>query len=269
MKKYLVIGAHPDDPDLMFGGAALKACAAGHKVKFVSVCNGDCGHYSMEREALAERRFKEAQKVKTIAGLDEYQVLNHHDCGLKASLENRKEIVRIIRDFAPDVVISHRTNDYHADHRAAAQLVQDSAYLITVPLYCADVPIPEKSPVYCYSWDRFKQPPFKPDIVVEIDSVVEKKIDLINCHESQFFEWLPWDMGIKDFDKGKMSEQEARQWLKNNWLKRNLTQASMYTELIEKFYGDMAPYIKHIEAFEITEYGRIPDEDELKELFYL
>jgi LmbE family N-acetylglucosaminyl deacetylase len=120
----LAFGAHPDDADLVFGGTALKLIAAGHKVKFVSVANGDCGHFSMKPAELAKRRYEEAQASAKIAGLTEYQILPNSDCTLEASLENREQVVSIIREFKPDVVISHRINDYHADHRATAQLVQ-------------------------------------------------------------------------------------------------------------------------------------------------
>ena len=53
MRRYLVICAHPDDADIRFGGSAVKLVRAGHLVKFVSICNGDCGHFAMGGEALA------------------------------------------------------------------------------------------------------------------------------------------------------------------------------------------------------------------------
>ena len=247
-KRFLVFGAHPDDTDLVFGGTALKLTAAGHNVKFVSLCNGDNGHFSMPPEALAARRYGETQASAKISGLVEYQVLSNSDCVLQPSLENRREVVRIIREFKPDVVISHRLFDYHADHRATAQLVQDAAYLVTVPLFCPEVPIPETWPVFGFSWDPFQRPlPFQADAVVVIDDVLDQKLAMLNCHSSQFYEWLPWNKGFKDFDVTKMREDDIRQWLMENWICRNVKQAELFLTANEGRYA---------ESFEMSEYGR-------------
>ncbi|HQL09052.1 MAG TPA: PIG-L family deacetylase, partial [Lentisphaeria bacterium] len=114
-RRFLFFGAHPDDADLLFGGTAIKLARAGHAVKFVSACNGDCGHQSMSSPDLAKRRYLEAQASAKIAGLVEYEVLPIPDCRLECNLANRETFIRIIRRFQPDVVISHRSCDYHAD----------------------------------------------------------------------------------------------------------------------------------------------------------
>ena len=158
VRNYLVIGAHPDDPDLLFGGCAVKLLKAGHQVKFVSVSSGDCGHYAMEPAALALRRHREAQESAKVAGLTGYEILDVPDCHVVCTLELRERLIRVIRDFEPDVVISHRLCDYHADHRATAQCVMDCAYLVRVPMYCADTPIPRKDPVFAYGYDAFTDP---------------------------------------------------------------------------------------------------------------
>ena len=258
-KRFLVIGAHPDDADLMFGGTALKLIAAGHKVKFVSCCNGDCGHFSMKPACLAKRRYEEAQNSAKIAGLSEYQILPNSDCTLESSLENRERVVKIIREFKPDVVISHRTNDYHADHRATALLVQDASYLVTVPLYSPDIPIPEVDPVFAYSWDHFQSPvPFRADVVVVIDDVLNLKLAMVDCHKSQFYEWLPWNKGYKDFNVDNMTADEKRQWLLDNWICRGAKQAELYLGKGENSY---------VEAFEQSEYGRQLSTEEFSTLF--
>ncbi len=243
-KRVIFFGAHPDDCELRFGGTALRLTQAGHLVKFVSCCNGDKGHQSMSSESLAARRYAEAQKSKEIAGLAEYQILDIPDCELVASLENRHRIIRIIRAFKPDVVISHRTCDYHADHRAAGQLVQDAAYLVKVPLCCPDTPIPDENPVFACCYDAFTEPrPFRMDAVIPIDDVLEKKLQMMDCHVSQFYEWLPWDKGYKDFDVNKI---DKRKWLMDNWI-------TPRNGKIAKTTGVNAQYA---EAFELTPYGR-------------
>ncbi len=267
-KRYLVVGAHPDDGELMFGGCALKLVAAGHKVKFVSCCNGDCGHFRMSSKELAARRKKEALKSAEIAGLEEYEILDNHDCELEPTLDLRRKITGIIRDFEPDVVISHRICDYMADHRAAAHLVQDSSYLVTVPMFCPEYAIPQVNPVYMFSYDTFKKPcPFSPDMAVAIDDVMERKLEMLNCHESQFYEWLPYNQGR--LDDVPETWEERKKFLTDGWLFRNRDQAEMAGEKLKSRYGEKAAEIKYAETFELSEYGRQPEVEELNEMFPL
>ncbi len=267
-KKFLVFGAHPDDCDLLFGGTAVKLARAGHLVKFVSACNGDCGHQSMDRKALAERRYAETQASAKIAGLAEYQVLNHHDCEIENTLAAREEVIRIIRNFQPDVVLSHRNCDYHADHRAIAQLIMDAAYLVKVPLYCADTPIPAKNPVFAYLYDRFRDPrPIRADAAVEIDSVLETKLRMMDCHASQFYEWLPWDKGFRDFDASGMSWEQKKTWLYEKWACRFEAAADLARHTLCEIYGDAGKTVKCAEIFEFSEYGEPVSEEEFRNLF--
>ena len=105
------------------------------------------------------------------------------------SLENRAKITRVIREWKADVVITHRPNDYHPDHRYTSILVQDSAYMVAVPKYLPDVPALKKNPVFLYSSDRFMKPyPFQADIAVGIDSVIDKKMEALLGMVSQFYE---------------------------------------------------------------------------------
>ena len=175
-RRYLMIGAHPDDPDIRFGGSAIKLIKAGHVVKFVSLTNGCCGHQTLSGKELADRRYAETQKAKAVIGLSEYEVWRDSpDCELEPTVANRKRLIRLIRDFRPDVVLSHRLCDYHADHRAAAQLVQDAAYLTQVPQFCPESPIPEESPVFGCVWDSFTIPlPFRADAAIPIDDVIDE-----------------------------------------------------------------------------------------------
>lgn len=267
-RRFLVIGAHPDDCDILFGGTAIKMKKAGNLVKFVSACNGDCGHHVMGRKELAERRYGETQASARIAGLAEYQVLDNHDCQLVANLALREEIIRIIRRFQPDVVLSHRLCDYHADHRNIAQAVMDAAYLVKVPHYCEDTPIPAKNPVFAYVFDRFTDPrPIRADAAVDIDSVFEDKLRMLDCHVSQFYEWLPWDKGFRDFDADKMTWAEKRAWLESIWGKRNIVAADMGRDTLVKSYGEAGKSVKHAEIFEFSPYGEAMELDDFRKLF--
>src|SRR5580658_8076497 len=114
--RIIVFGAHPDDCELEAGGTAARWVKLGYKVKFVSVTNGDIGHYQMAGAILARRRTAEVKKCAEILGI-ETEVLDIHDGELLPTLENRRIITREIREWKANVVIAPRPNDYHPDHR--------------------------------------------------------------------------------------------------------------------------------------------------------
>ena len=265
MSRYLYFGAHPDDPEVCFAGTALQLTAAGHVVQYVSLTNGDRGHHRMPPEELARRRYGEAQKSASLSGIAEYRILDNHDTELEASLENRHRLIRIIREFRPDVVITHRSCDYHPDHRAAGQLVMDASFLIGVPHCCPDSPVLRKTPVFCCSRDSFLSPvPFRADAVVDITGVIDRKADLLLCHESQFLEWLPWIERNMDLDKESMSPDARRAFVREHWLEPfNGCVAAAHPETVRKYFREPPRYA---EAFEISEYGRRISADEFQAL---
>lgn len=267
-KRFIFFGAHPDDPDLLFGGTACQLVRAGHIVKFVSVTNGDSGHYCMEQKELAAARAIEAQESAKVLGIHEYEIFPLHDGELEPTVENRKRIIRCIRNFQPDVVITHRLCDYHPDHRAASQLVLDSAYMISVPRCCPDTPVCDRIPVFAYSFDRFVNPrPQRPDAAVEIDSVMEQKVAAMANHRTQFYEWLPWADGDKEFDVSKLNEEERKQHLMK-WNRRFRTAADNGRELLKKIYGEeKGSQVLYAETFEQSDYSRQLPPEEFARLF--
>ncbi len=266
-KRFLMIGAHPDDADIRFGGSAFKLAQAGHIVKFVSLCNGNCGHYAMSGKELAERRYAETQASKAVSGISEYQVLDNNDCELTADLETRKQVIRIIREFAPDVVLTHRLCDYHADHRATSQLVHDAAYLTQVPAFCPETPIPEQNPVFGYVWDAFTDPrPCRVDALLAIDDAMDVKCRMLDCHVSQVYEWLAWGRGLK-IDPQKMSWEERKEYLLTHWGSRYVTIADTNRDKLCALYGEAGKSIRYAEAFEFSPYGRKITIDEFKNEF--
>ncbi|MCQ2377676.1 MAG: PIG-L family deacetylase [Victivallaceae bacterium] len=258
-RRYLMIGAHPDDADICFGGTAIKLAKAGHTVKFVSFCNGDCGHFSMDCAALAARRQKETQQAKQVLGIAEYEVLaQNHDCELVPSLENRREVIRLIRGFKPDVVLTHRLCDYHADHRAVSQLVLDASYMVQVPLFCPDFPILEKAPVFAYVYDDFTDPrPCRADAVVAIDDAMEQKCRALDCQKSQFYEWLAYELGYYgkvDFDA--MPWEKRYEYLLAHWGRRYRASAEVARAKLCEKYGETAgSKVVYAELFEYCPYG--------------
>lgn len=258
----IVFGAHPDDCDIDAGGTAILLARMGHKVKFVSLTNGDAGHYDKGGGALAKIRIAEAKEAGKRFGV-EYTVLDNHDGELMPTLENRLKVIREIRKWNADVVIAPRPNDYHPDHRYTGILVQDAAYMVIVPNVAPDTPPLKKNPVFLYSEDDFKRPnPFNPDIVINIDSVFDQKIYAMAAHESQFFEWLPWTSG--NLDKVPKGEKERLEMLAN-WRSSAPNKTALTT--LKKWYGDKSSEVKHVESFEICEYGKQPTDEELRKLF--
>lgn len=259
----IVIGAHPDDADIRAGGTAIKYAKAGHNVLFVSLTNGDAGHHEKGGGALARIRRAEAAEAGKRFGV-EYMVLDNHDGELMPTLENRLEVIRLIRKWNADIVMGPRPNDYHPDHRNAAILVQDAAYMVIVPNVASDVPPLEKNPVFMYVEDRFQKPyPFEPDIAVDVTNEFEQKVYAMAAHESQMFEWLPWTG--QRLDQVPKTEKERLKWLAE-W--RKPVNSDDVKKSLVKWYGaDKAANIEIAEAFEICEYGRRPSEEELKKLF--
>jgi len=259
--RVIAFGAHPDDCDEKAGGLAAKYAAAGHKVKFVSLTNGDSGHYAEGGGPLAKRRRAEAQEAGRRIGI-EYEVLDNHDGELLPTLEVRRQVIRAIRAWRADIVLAPRPNDYHPDHRYTGVLVQDASYMVTVPDVVTDVPALKINPVFLYFSDRFTRPQtFRPDIVVSIDDVFEKKIAMLDAHVSQMYEWLPWHDG--KLDEVPKDAEARKRWLAEQRRSRVWPD---WKSALEKWYGAQAASIQHVEAFEITEYGRQPDEAEIRKL---
>jgi len=261
--RIIAFGAHPDDCDIRAGGTAAKWAALGHKVRFVAVTNGDAGHQSEGGGALAKRRRAEAEEAGRRIGI-EYIVLDNHDGELLPNLKVREEIIRQIREWNADLVLGPRPNDYHPDHRYTGVLLQDAAFMVTVPNIAPDTPALRKNPVFMYFEDGFKKPaPFQPDVAVAIDDVFEKKIDMLDAHVSQVYEWLPWLDG--ELEKVPKDPAARRAWLADQ---RSRTVSPAVKDALTKWYGaERAAKVEQAEAFEVCEYGSRPDENTLRRLF--
>lgn len=263
----IAFGAHPDDCELKAGGVAAKWAALGHHVKFVSVTNGDIGHWKMAGGPLAQRRYQEVLNADKLLGI-ETEVLDNHDGEIMPTLENRKTIVRLIREWNADIVLCPRSNDYHPDHRYTAILLQDAAFMVTVPYFCPDIPYLKKNPVFLYFSDGFQKPnPFKPDIAVSIDDVVDRKVRGLVDMESQFVE--RGVSGSEDqMPKTEAEHQALRKQVGDSFNGMCAGEANRFRDKLIEFYGDeKGKAVKAAEAFEICEYGRRPNAQELKKLF--
>lgn len=252
--RILILGAHPDDVDIKAGGCTALWTRAGHTVKLVSVTDGGGGHQTLRRPDLVTRRRAEAHAAGASVGA-EYVTLDFPDGELQPTLEVRCALIRMIRTFKPDLVLTHRPNDYHPDHRYTAQVVQDAAYMLTVPAICPDVPHLDGSPVIMSFSDDFRKPlPFVPDVVVDVGPALDAMVAMLDCHVSQFYEWLPFNTGT--LDQVPTSPQERKDWLGERMKKRIRPLADRYRERLVATYGpDAGRKVEYVEAFEVSEYG--------------
>lgn len=262
--RVIAFGAHPDDAEVRAGGIAAKFAAKGHLVKMVSVTNGDAGHCEQGGGALAKRRRAEVQEAARRLGIAEYEVFDNHDGELMPSLEVRKQIIRAIRQWGADIVLSPRPYDYHPDHRYTSILVQDAAFMVLIPMVVTDAPPLKRNPVFLYYEDDFRKPqPFHPDIAIGIDDTFQKKLDAFEAEPSQFYEAQPkcWGGGIEV----PTSPAERRKWLEKRW---SSAPGPAVRKALEKWYGPArAKSIRRAEAFEFCEYGSRASVEQLKRLF--
>lgn len=278
--RILMIGAHQDDNEFCCGGLASKYVKMGYDVRFLSVCNGCGGHHIMGPEETTARRAKESAAVAELLGVT-YDVWDIPDCNVEADLATRKRMIRYIRNYNPDMVISHRVNDYHADHRAVGQLVRDASYLLTVPNECPDAPAMRKMPVIMYNEDRFRDPDFHGDIVIDMDDEIDTKLKIADLNVSQVYEWLPYTK----CETVPEDPAERFEWLKGMNITSKTTDkeimnakrgyavrfakpaARFRKELIKRYGRKHGKKIRYAEAYELCEYGAPLTEELEKALF--
>jgi LmbE family N-acetylglucosaminyl deacetylase len=262
----MMVGAHPDDAEYKAGGLAALYRRLGHDVLFVSVTDGSAGHHQVSGPPLAARRRAEAAASAAILGL-QYEVWDNPDGRLEHTLPRREQMIRAIRRYSPDLLLTHRPNDYHPDHRVTSQLVQDAAYLLTVPAICPETPHLKRDPVIAYVADEFNRPyPFDPSVVVDITSVWDAKVAMLHAHQSQFYEWLPFNLGYPH--DVPAADADRRDWLSERLAALSSRLADrIRPELVARCETFRAQDLRLIEAFEGCEYGAPLDAATIARLF--
>jgi N-acetylglucosamine malate deacetylase 1 len=262
MCRVLVLGAHPDDAEVYAGGLIVRHCNLGHVVRIVSVTDGRSGHFKVPPSRLVEIRRTEAARAGEVIGA-EYHTWDFPDGSLLPDIATREAIIRQIRNFKPDLVLTHRPNDYHPDHRAVGQAVQDASYMVTVPHVCPDTVALRADPVVAYMCDTFTRPNIlRADIVLNVEQEFETALRMAACHRSQFYEWLPYHDGKLDLvpnsEDGKLAMLRA-------WLRE-------YVSRRHQHFSDAISSLKiavenAIEVFEVSEYARTLDDEMKQRLF--
>jgi LmbE family N-acetylglucosaminyl deacetylase len=262
--RVMVIGAHPDDCESA-GGIALRFVRAGHDVKFLCVTNGCSGHHQNMGGAMTAIRAAEAKRVSALTGI-EYELLDNNDGFLVPGLAERHTLLKAIRTWAPDLIFTHRPNDYHPDHRNTSTLVQDCSYLVQVPNVCPMTPVLRYQPAIFYMADSFKKPyPFIPDLIFDITDIFEDKMRMYHQYTSQLYEWLPWVDGVADVPEDDAARFE---WLKKGpFAERSKKYAELWRAELVKKYGERGEKARYAEALELCEYGGQLTKEQLDEYF--
>lgn len=262
----VLIGAHPDDCEVKAGGAAAIWREAGHTVYIVSMTNGDAGHQTLSGKPLAKIRKEESKRSAALIGAKSV-IMDHHDGELQPTLAVRKKVVSLIRKANADLVITHRPNDYHPDHRYTSQAVQDAAYMVTVPAFVPSIPALRKNPVFMYMMDRFEKPyAFESDVTIDVTEAMDTKWAMLDCMDSQVYEWLAWHAGLLEQVPEDKSKRLA--WLKKTWSPHFKTYTKAAKPGLVKWYGKTkAEKVRFVEMFEVSEYGHQPSKKDLLALF--
>ena len=259
----VMVGAHPDDCEIFGGGMAVKYRALGHDVSFVSVANGNAGHHELSRDEIRRRRYEETRRVAGVLDIN-YEVMDIDDGAVEPTVANRENLIRILRKYQPDLILTHRPDDYHPDHRYTSQLVSDTAYILAVPLCVPDVPALNKPVVYGYFT-------FKPDlndscvVLVPVDDVMEKKLLAVHQHTSQMYEWLPWIDGI-DLSKVPSDDADRLKFLSDR-MHPFLNRVTVnFREKLKMLFSKGSRY-SYVEAVRACPYGEPLTRENARKLF--
>ncbi|MCP4784028.1 MAG: PIG-L family deacetylase [Fuerstiella sp.] len=264
--RLLILGAHPDDAEFHGGGLATIYRQLERPVKLISVTDGAAGHHERSPAELIPLRRAEAAAAGAVIGAT-YETWKFPDGGLEPTLELRHRIIREIREFRPDLVLTHRTCDYHPDHRSVGQCVQDASYMVTVPHVVPDVPALRKDPVVAYLPDLFTRPaPLRADVIMDISAQMQTVAKMLACHRSQVFEWLAYEADILHTVPDDESERLA--WVES-WAAGHIRLRAdrLRDELVVRCGEIRGREIEFIEMFEISEYAQQPDQESFRQLF--
>ena len=177
-------------------------------------------------------------------------------------------VARKIQEFEPDIIMTHRDCDYHVDHRTIGTLVKDCGYMLGCPHWIEGSKALRRRPLILLMSDIFTVPRLmRPDILVDADPYIEKWCDALDCQQSQFYEWLPWDKGTED-EVAAIGDRKANiagrnAYLKKYWAKRKVNDAKRFAQAWREQYPGR-PVPEMVESYEISEYGRPPIEEDFE-----
>ncbi|MEW5985448.1 MAG: PIG-L deacetylase family protein [Chloroflexota bacterium] len=228
-QRAMLIFAHPDDIEFSAGGTAALWARHGSHVTYVVITDGNVGSHDEEltAERLAAIRREEQRAAAQVAGAKECIFLGYHDGLLQPTLELRKELVRLIRQYKPTAVVCGDPSVYvasdfyvnHPDHRAAAIAALEAVFpaaemRLLYPDLLAEGYAPHKvNYVYISNWREG-------NYFIDVSDTIDVKIEALRQHKSQFNEWDP--------------EESVRQWSKETGQKVGFRYAEAFRRVTLK-----------------------------------
>ena len=175
----LAVMAHPDDAEIFCGGALIKSAEAGERTGVLDLTAGEAGS-----RGTRQSRAREAATAAEVMGLADRRCAKLTDAGLVNDLESRSVVAEMIRALRPRAIVTHWTEGRHPDHRAAARLTRDAAFLAGLRNFpTGGVPHRPQKVVYALA---FREDPVKPTFVVDITAQMDRKIEALSAYGSQF-----------------------------------------------------------------------------------
>jgi LmbE family N-acetylglucosaminyl deacetylase len=201
--RVLAVGAHPDDLEILCAGTLARYVAEGHEVVMCHVARGDRGTFEHSREEITRIRHEEARRAAAIAGAG-HATLDVPDAEVDASSpQQRAAMVQLVREAAPDVLLTHASNDYMTDHNETSRLVFDASFMATLPRFETASPHhPRVTPLYFM--ETVSGLGFEPTEFVDISSTIDTKLAMFEAHRSQL-DWLRDHDGVDMLDNIRTS----------------------------------------------------------------
>ncbi|MFL5525710.1 MAG: bacillithiol biosynthesis deacetylase BshB1 [Gemmatimonadaceae bacterium] len=177
----LAIAAHPDDIELLCGGALIRANMLGRSTGILDLAAGE-----LASRGTPEIRAKEAAKAAKVMGVSLRENLGLPDGGIQNTPETRAKVAVVVRRLQPRIVMTHSLHGRHPDHPIVAQLVRDACFV--AGLKKVEPQIAPHRPLKVLHALSYREDNQKPTFVVDISDALEKKLEAISCYQSQFGE---------------------------------------------------------------------------------
>jgi LmbE family N-acetylglucosaminyl deacetylase len=218
-KQILVILAHPDDPEFFCGATIARWAAQGHQIRYVLLTRGDKGAQdrSLTPEEISRNREVEQQGAANVLGVQSVRFLNYSDGYLVPDLALRKDIVRVIRQERPDILVTcdplnfiSDTHINHPDHRAAGQVVVDAVFPAAGnPFFFPELMDEEGLAPHSVK-EVWMSISMQPNVIMDVTEFWQKKIDALRCHASQIGDPEKFDQRMKTRRAAESSEEAPR-----------------------------------------------------------
>ncbi|MEP6582912.1 MAG: bacillithiol biosynthesis deacetylase BshB1 [Ginsengibacter sp.] len=235
----LAFGVHPDDIELSCAGTLLVEKKNGKKVGIIDLTQGELG-----TRGTAEIRLEEAANSAKILGVDIRENLQMADGFFKNEEDNQRKIISVLRKFRPEVILCNALEDRHPDHGRSAELVNDAVFLSGLQKVKTKGSDNEEQEawrpkyIFHYIQDRY----MKPDFVIDVSEVFEKKIESIRAFKTQFF-------------SGDLSDSEPQTYISSpEFLESVINRSKMFGKMIgvkyaEGFISKKMVGVKSFDAF--------------------